>query len=133
MDITQADMWQPSTARPRPPGNAVSGDALGRAVVTGQQSPDHDGSDATARDQLAMVSELWSLCSIKGKIAAQASGQIGNQPVMTLDLPSPQGRRSKITLDNLEASRSDCLAGFRHSRCDATPPFQRRPPRRMPR
>ena len=36
--------------------------------------------------------------------------------------PLPQGNRSKITLENLEASRSDCLARFRHSRCDATPP-----------
>jgi hypothetical protein len=33
MDITQVDVWQRSTARPRPPGNAVSGDARGRAVV----------------------------------------------------------------------------------------------------
>ena len=79
-----------------------------------------------------MISQLWLLYGIKGKIAAEVSGQIGNQPAMTL--PSPQGNRSKITLENLEASRSDCLARFRHSRCDATPrhPSQR-PPRRMPR
>jgi len=69
-----------------------------------------------------MSSQLWSLYGIKGKIAAEVSGQIGNQPAMTLDLPSPQSDRSKITLDNLEASRSDCLAGFTHGRCDATPP-----------
>jgi len=38
---------------------------------------DHDGSGATARDQLAMSSQLWSLYGIKGKIAAEVSGQIG--------------------------------------------------------
>jgi len=69
-----------------------------------------------------MVSQLGSLYGIKGKIAAEVSGQIGNQPAMTLDLPSPQAIGRSVTLDNLEASRSDCLAGFRHSRCDATPP-----------
>jgi hypothetical protein len=37
-----------------------------------------------------MSSQLWSLYGIKGKIAAEVSGQIGNQPAMTL--PSPPER-----------------------------------------
>lgn len=133
MDITQADMWQPSTARPRPPGMRFPAMLLDARWSQGSKVQITMGRMQQLVINWRLISELWSLCSIKGKIAAEASGQIGNQPVMTLDLPSPQGCRSKITLDNLEASRSDCLAGFRHSRCDATPPFQRRPPRRMPR
>ena len=119
MDITQVHIWRPSTARPQPGRGTRFPAGLGRAVG-GHQGRDHDRSGATARDQLAMISQLWSLYGIKGKIAAEVSGQMGNQPAMTL--PSPQSDRSKITLDNLEASRSDCLAGFTHSRCDATPP-----------
>jgi hypothetical protein len=30
-----------------------------------------------------MISQLWLLYGIKGKIAAEVSGQIGNQPPMT--------------------------------------------------
>jgi hypothetical protein len=35
------------------------------------------GRMRTARDQLAMISELWSLCGIKGKIAARRPGRSG--------------------------------------------------------
>src|SRR6478672_7355507 len=93
------------SSSPARPGNAVSG-GLGHAVLGGHQGRDHDRSGATARDQLAMISQLWLLFGIKGKIAAEVSGQIGNQPAMTL--PSPQGNRSKITLEHLEPSRSAC-------------------------
>jgi len=65
------------SSSPARPGNAVSG-GLGHAVLGGHQGHDHDRSDATARDQLAMIAQLWLLFGIKGKIAAEVSGQIGN-------------------------------------------------------
>ena len=90
MDITQVDIWQPSTVRPQPGRGMRFPGGLGRAALRAHQGRDHDGSGATARDQLAMSSQLWSLYGIKGKIAAEVSGQIGNQPAMTL--PSPPER-----------------------------------------
>jgi len=54
MDITQVDIWQPSTARPQPGRGMRFPGGLGRAALRAHQGRDHDGSGATARDQLAM-------------------------------------------------------------------------------
>ena len=42
----------------------------------------------------------------KSKITTEVAGQIGGLPLMILDLLAPQGYKSNITPDKVEASRS---------------------------
>ena len=82
MDIRQVDIWQPSTARPQPGRGMRFPAALDTQCSEGiKVAITIGGCDSC--DQLAIISQLWLLYGIKGKIAAEVSGQIGNQPPMT--------------------------------------------------